>query len=124
MPCAPRGANSKGIAVVCLALAHAYPILAPMAKMSLVPHIITAWRTQGHGAASTEGPQPVPSAPAGRCSTGSPGMSSAQPGQAKRPVLALISAHPAAPDGQGLPCPAPHTAGLASEPGCWAAWWQ
>lgn len=56
MPCMPRGANTKGTAEVCLDLAHAYPILAPMAEMSLIPHTTTAWRTHGQGAASTARP--------------------------------------------------------------------
>lgn len=59
-PCAPRGANSRGSTELCPALACAYPTLAPTAKMSLVPCTDTAWRTQGHGAASSEGPSLSP----------------------------------------------------------------
>lgn len=36
----------------------------------------------------------------------------------------LIPAHPAAPNGQGSPYRAPHTAALANEPRCWVACWQ
>lgn len=72
-PCVPRGSSSRRSTKLCPALACAYPTLAPTAELSLVPCTTTAWRTQGHGAAGPEGPQPIPSAPAGRCSTGSPG---------------------------------------------------
>lgn len=57
----------------------------------------------------------MPSALAGRCSPGSPGTSSAQLGQAERPLPALMSAHPAAAMARDRQV---HTTGLTSDWRC------